>query len=581
MNIFMEKAVDQKMGRAWAMLLLLCWAQAAVAAIQPADKAVLNHTQVMFAWEEYPGADRYQLSINGKGTGQLIPVQSLAHLVTQGLFFGRQYQWSYTAIKKGKTVFQSPTYSFRIVGNPLVDSNLYRYRIGKQTSKSYQDNLIFIDHLGVAVNRQGQPVWYMPFDSFDLVGPPKYRNLQMTPSGSFTFLRGTDCFEKDIAGQLLWIGPNDGAVSTASTEFYHHDFAKDADGHYMVGSYQYVTMPNAKQPTVTSRVRFNTVIQYDATGKVLWQWNEKDHVAPEVVFAGSAPGEVEVPGTHWNGFSCDDKAGVCVFSFRNNSTLLVIEKATGKVLCTLQGEGTKPGGIAFAAQHSPVFLPNGDLLFYNNNVKAKPDSGQLVYPKIVQLHFDKNYRSAQKVWEYECRLKDYPDGLAGKEGYANLLPNGHILICLGGGNKIWEVDRNKKIVWEMDPEAYDAKSQAWRPFSNYRSHFASSLYPHFFTVQQISGQGAVRLGQDIQLKINNDGSEAGAFKIELFSNDAFASYSQTFSLLPGTSLNKTIRLKKGKTTPANGNNKRFAIVRITPLHNPGAKKDLEYEITAR
>lgn len=582
MNIFMERMSTTKKGRPWLLLLLAsCWVQGAIAALQPADKAVLSHTQVMFAWDEYIGADSYQLSINGKGNSQMIPVKSLAYLLTQGLSFSRQYQWSYTAIKNGKKVFQSPSYSFRIEGNPLVDSNLFRYRVSPPKRQSYQNNLIFIDHLGVAVNRQGQPVWYMPFDSFDLVGPPKYRNLQMTPNGSFTFLRGSDCIEKDIQGQLLWIGPNDGTVSLAPTEFYHHDFAKDANGHYMVGSYRYVEMPNLKDPAVISRVRYNTVIQYDATGKVVWQWNEKDHVRPEVIFAGTAPGEVAVPGTHWNGFSCNDKTGVCVFSFRNNSSLLVIEKATGKVLCTLEGENTKPGGITFAAQHSPVFLPNGDLLFYNNNVKAQPDSGQLVFPKIVQLHFDKNYRSAQKVWEYECRLKDYPEGLAGKEGFADLLPNGHILICLGGGNKIWEVDRAKKTVWEMDTEAYDAKSQAWKPFSNYRSHFASSLYPSFFTVQQISGKSLVKAGQNIQLKINNDGSEADSYKVELFSNGTFAPYSQTFRIGPGAFLQKSIVLKSGKTKKADSKDQQFAIVRITPLGNPGAVKDLAYEIVGQ
>lgn len=582
MNIFMEKMAGSKMGRrCWLLLLAFCWVQGAIAAPQPADKAVLNHTQVMFAWDEYPGADKYQLTINGKGTGQQILVKSLAYLLTQGLSFGRQYQWSYTAIKNGKKVFQSPSYSFRVEGHPLVDTNLFRYRVSLPKLQSYQDNLIFIDHLGVAVNRQGQPVWYMPFDSFDLVGPPKYRNLQITPSGSFIFLRGNDCTEKDIQGQLLWTGPNDGAVSLAPTEFYHHDFAKDANGHYMVGSYQYVEMPNLKDPAVTSKVRYNTVIQYDASGKVVWQWNEKDHVRPEVVFAGAAPGEVAVPGTHWNGFSCNDKAGVCVFSFRNNSSLLVIEKATGNVLCTLEGEKAKPGGIAFAAQHSPVFLPNGDLLFYNNNVKAQPDSGQLVFPKILQLHFDKQYRSVQKVWEYECRLKDYPEGLAGKEGFANLLPNGHILICLGGGSKIWEVDRAKKIVWEMDTEAYDAKTQAWKPFSNYRSHFASSLYPRFFTVQQISGKGPVKAGQNIQIKINNDGSEADTYKVELFSNDAFTPYNQTFRIEPGASLQKTIALKTGQKKITDSKNQHFVIVRITPLGNPGAAKNLAYEMAGR
>jgi DNA-binding beta-propeller fold protein YncE len=571
-----------KIGRLWALLAgMLCWGYGAMAAIQPADKAVLNQTQVMFAWDEYTGADNYQLLIDDNeantATDQFYPVQSLAKLVKTGLSFGHTYQWYYKAFKNDKEVYRSPTFSFRIAGSSLVDDNLYRYTIRKKRLGPYADNLIFIDHLGVAIDRRGKPVWYMPFDSLAFGVIPKYRNLQMTPSGSFTFLRGSDCFEKDSQGQLLWTAPNNGAVSQSPTEFYHHDFAKNADGTYMVCSYQYVEMPNLLQPSVTSRVRYNTVIQYDAAGQVVWQWNEKDHSEPAAIFAGSNRDETEVAGTHMNGFSCDDKTGVCIFSFRNNSTLQVIHKATGKVLYTLQGEKQPPGDIAFAAQHSPVFLPNGDLLVYNNNVKAKADSGQLVFPKIVQLRFDKNYQAVQKVWEYECRMDDYPDGLSGKEGFANLLPNNHVLINIGGGNKILEVDQNKKTVWEMDMTAYDDKKQAWLPIGNYRSHFTSSLYPRFFTVQQTSGKGPVKLGQSIRIKINNDGSEADRYQVELFSNGIFAPYSQIFRLAPGTALEQTIYLKKGKSK-SGGSNKQFTVVKITPMGNPSGVKDLEYEI---
>ena len=50
----------------------------------------------------------------------------------------------------------------------------------------------------------------------------------------------------------------------------------------MTASYQYVDQPNIFKPGVMSRVRYNTLIQYDAQGKILWTWNEKDHVKKEL-----------------------------------------------------------------------------------------------------------------------------------------------------------------------------------------------------------------------------------------------------------------------------------------------------------
>jgi len=582
MGYFTEKGYHKKISRLLGLLLgLCCWSNWASAAIQPADKATLNHTQIMFAWDEYAGADSYQLSISGgNGTKQLIPVRSLAFLVKNGLHFGQAYRWQYKALKKGKIVYQSPMFSFSIVGSFLVDSNHFRYTIREQQAGEYADNLIFLDHLGVAVNRQGQPVWYLPFDSMAYGIVPKYRNLQITPNGNFVFLKGDDFIEKDRQGRTIWKAPNDGAVSKAPTEFYHHDFDKNPDGSYTVCSYQFVEMPNWYTPSVTSRVRYNTVIQYDAAGEVVWQWNEKDHVDLATIFEGSAPGETAVPGTHMNGLSCNDKTGICVFSFRNNSTLLLIDKATGKVLHTLQGEKPQSSGIAFAAQHGPVFLPNGDVLLYNNNVpntKTAGNTNEAVFPTILQLRFDKNCETVKKIWEYECRLNEHPGGWAGKEGFVDLLPNGNILICVGSDNTIREVTRSKETVWEMGMTAFDDKKRTWMPFSNYRSHFASSLYPYFFTVQQTSGVNLLKKGQPISIKINNDGTEAALYKVEVFSSDVFALYNQVFRLMPGASKTQTITLQKGTAAPQAGT-PQFVVVRITPLDNPTAVKELTYQV---
>jgi hypothetical protein len=99
MGDVINKAVSSQTGRPWTLLLvMLCCGYWGMAAIQPADKAVLNQTQVMFAWDEVAGANLYDIAIQcDDGTRQAISVKSLARLIKTGLQFGHLYRWQYTA----------------------------------------------------------------------------------------------------------------------------------------------------------------------------------------------------------------------------------------------------------------------------------------------------------------------------------------------------------------------------------------------------------------------------------------------------------------------------------------------------
>jgi Arylsulfotransferase (ASST) len=565
--------------RKFLLLLLLMKVNWLLATVQPADNAILNYTQVMFEFDEQEGADLYQLIVYRPGDigKRKIAVHSLAWLVKDGLAFGESYQWYYTASRNGKVIFKSNIFSFSIAADFLVDDSKFRYNVLSKKKGAYQDNLIVIDYLGVAINRSGQPVWYMPFDSSRYLKAPQYRNMQMTAQGSFTFLKGDQCYEKNREGNMVWGAPNDGAVSGDATEQYHHDFEKRPDGSYMACSYQYENMPGYFDTTLTCRVRYNTVIQYNA-GKVAWQWNEKDHISKAELFRLAGPGVTDIAGTHMNGFSFDDKNNTAVFSFRNNNTLLWINRQNGKVLYRLAGDDTLNSGIQFAGQHSPELTGNGDLLVYNNNNAATVRSSLPQYPKILLLGAPARNKPPQKKWEYECKMKEHPEGWAGKEGYAGMLPNGNVLVCIGGGNKIFEVTRSKKIVWEMNCTMFSNEKDGWLPFSNYRSHFASSLYPYYFTVQKISAGKLVRAGQVLRIKINNDGTEADTFKVEMYSGDIFNTFQTSVTGKPGSGSMVNIPLVKNRNaaTPVSGNN--FVLVRISSKNNPAAVKNIEYSV---
>ncbi len=496
------------------------------AAIHPANNTTLNQTQILFEVDEKEFADNYTIYIqelnNAGNTERTMKAKTktLAVVVSDFFQFGKNYSWYYTAQHKRKELFKSAVFNFSINNYFLVDTSLFKTKVISAVKNKFNNDLIFLDNLGVAINRKGEPVWYYPYIPKENLPLPAFRNLTMTKDGTITFLDNTDCSNISLDGQLLWQGPNDGKVSGASNEFYHHDFKKMDDGTFMVSSYQYEQQPNYFDPNVSTNVRYNTLIQYDQQGKVLWSWNEKDHISRETLFRGASSMATTLEGTHLNGFAYDTATNTIVMSCRNNSNILRIDKATGNVIFDLSNYTAgykKRKAEAFTnMQHGPSLLPDGEILIYNNNV---PDdtTKMITFPEVIILKENGNDGKPVITWKYECRFEDdYPKGLKGKEGYAVLLPDKNILVCLGGGNHTFEVTPQKEIVWHAKHFKFDTKTKEWVGFNNYRNNAASSLYPSYFTLQHIYKKK--QNSNMLNFKINNEGSETDQYEINVVIN---------------------------------------------------------------
>jgi hypothetical protein len=111
------------------------------------------------------------------------------------------------------------------------------------------------------------------------------------------------------------------------------------------------------------------------------------------------------------------------------------------------------------AQHNAHWIPNGlpgagHLLVFNNG-SGRPDGGyssvdEVVLPVDSQGHYTNKpgtaYGPAQPVWSYSAPKKAdfYSFFISG----AQRLPNGNTLICSGANGTIFEVTREKEVVWK-------------------------------------------------------------------------------------------------------------------------------------
>ncbi len=490
----------------------------------PYHNAELNFTSVMFEYEEYIGADEYQLIIKeekGKKSFQS-KNKSLAFLCNDFLEFGKSYQWQYIAFKKNKKVYTSPFYEFKILKNFLVDSSIHQFKVTKNLFPKKNTDIVFLDYLGVAINRAGKPIWYMPTDSLLYnVNDPSRRSLRITHDGNFTYLDSKNCYERDLFGKLLWEAPNDGAVSGDATEYYHHDFRKLKNNTYLACSYKYINEPHFFDASKTWRVRYNTLIQYDNMGYVIWSWNEKDHVAPELVLEQGDPTIVDFPGTHLNGFDYNEKQNTILLSFRNTARVIKINMQTKEVIYVLgKNPMTKnqPYDLGLYGQHGPAWMGNDSIVIYNNNARTVVDSTIIINPKVLIFKEPTANKELGTVWEYDCKTPLFPGGQKGKEGYALPLKNGNILIDQGTTNRIFEIDLKKNIQWEMLCNRYDTIKKSWQPMINYRAFGASSLYSTYFTLQH--GTLTKKANTvDIDFVINNDGTDDQLMFVDVYADD--------------------------------------------------------------
>jgi hypothetical protein len=537
----------------------------ATANIFPGNGASLNFTQVMFEYDEAPGATTYVITIRSADPGEnrmpiVVENSSLAVMISEGLAFGKNYTWNYEAFIKEKSIFKSADFSFSIKNYFLVDSSRFRTIIFHSDKALYHDDLVLLDYTGTIIDRKGRPVWFFPYIPKDGASAPNFRNMRMTQDGTITYQDANNCYEVDLTGNIIWQAPNDGQVSGAPSEFYHHDFRKLNDGTYLTCSYQFADEPNLYNPSLITKVRYNTMIQYDAQGAVLWSWNEKDHVSKDIIFKGYAADAASVEGTHMNGFDYDYKNDGIVMSFRNNSSIIRIDKKTGNVIYALgiDTPGHAPGNYEFffAKQHGPQVLPDGQILVYNNNVK---DSGGPSFPHIEIFNEPVNGRPASIAWDYEFRPHGYIKGLKGKEGYAMMLPNKNILVCTGTGNSSCEVTPDKQMVWEAVFERYDDAEKKWTGFNNYRTTFTTSLYPFYYTLQHDDRRN---------IQINNEGASKDEYIISILEDGKQVGRAVSVTIEPRTAAVYKIPLK--------GNHDHVTVV-VTPGSNRSVSKYLSFD----
>ena len=146
------------------------------------------------------------------------------------------------------------------------------------------------------------------------------------------------------------------------------------------------------------------------------------------------------------------------------------------------------------------------------------------------------------------------------------LPNKNLLICTGNTDRIFEVTRNQQVVWNAIAGRKTLNDTTASPYPLYRAHYVSSLYPCYFSIQQIKDSK----NGELRFKIFNTGTEDDVYTIasEVQTNNNTID-SETVEVAAGTSLIYTL------PNVANLKNNETLKISVRSKNNPEFKRVFE------
>ena len=239
--------------------------------------------------------------------------------------------------------------------------------------------------------------------------------------------KGGIMLEADWDGNILW---------EHRDPCHHHDARRTESGGclYMtverMDDAQAAKIQGGQPGTDANGMYADVLVEVDAGGNRIWEWHAAEHLDPDkhvITF-----NDLRDEWSHGNTVVPLPNDRV-MFSFRNISTVGIIDKATGNIEWQI-------GDETLAQQHDPSLLDNGNVLIYDNGSHSRHNP--LPASRVIEVDTATN----EIVWEY----RDNPpfNFFSAYISGARRLPNGNTLITEGQPGRIFQVTPAGEVVWE-------------------------------------------------------------------------------------------------------------------------------------
>ncbi len=299
----------------------------------------------------------------------------------------------------------------------------------------------------VILDPEGQVVWYY-------IGNSRTAGVKQLANGNILIHRADSTMtEIDLLGNTLhqWYpenrppnkipgtSPQDllaTAVPIRGLQALHHQPFETPDGTFLsfgahekqiANYYTSETDPNA--PRKEQLVVGDRVVEFDPSGKILWQWDAFEHLDPMRIgyeLTSSYWQTRGFPGaldwTHGNGVSFDANRRIVLASFRHQDASIAIDRDTGDIRWIL-GEPTDWGVLQSKTlrsigplrwpyhSHNPRFTDAGTVIMFDNGTWGarpfrKPIDPVSHFSRAVEFEVDEQTMTVRQVWSTGDALTD-------------------------------------------------------------------------------------------------------------------------------------------------------------------------------
>lgn len=510
--------------------------------INPPHNSAINRTVVLLEYESVPAADEYLIEI-AKANCQKIEEckvktqrsNTITTIIKDSLEFGYAYKWQVKAYKNGKLMNTSKIHEFSIRKVPKVDSTKYRHIIKQKKEGVLKGGYVLLDELGVAINEDGLPVWY--------VEAPNGRNglacLDLLPNGNTLFINGS-FMESSINGESLWY--KDGEFTYNANQDtcanLHHSYTIMPNGNYLIlgskakrnkfkrGDFIVELNKKVKRDT-TIAGGYGTVLEINREGEVIWEYDLATYIKDQ----NNLSNNKKASNGHLNSVFYDEKEDFILISLRDISRVIKVDRKTKKVIDSYGSEvdygNPQRTANTFYRQHSAELDQDGNLLLYSNGTGKGADT----ISSVQLLSIPTGSSNIQKIWEYNCNFGPKEQSFSVAKGDVDIINDNEYLVSMGTIPRTFIVNKNKEIQWECLHQAFRkpqlkgvsgsnpsqkeleemrkrtkelAKAKpSWLTLKyNYSVNYIEGLYPNYYTCELVPLKGKHAI------KINNGGEHS-------------------------------------------------------------------------
>lgn len=304
--------------------------------------------------------------------------------------------------------------------------------------------------------------------------------LRTINDSNVAFISGGGGIEKyDWNNRLVWSYK----ISNSLT-CLHHDIYPMSNGHVLAILWEKKTKQEAiaagRNPDLVGNSIWNEkIIELKPKGKneaeIVWQWDVWDHLVQD--FNANLPNYGKIKDhpsklninykatkdedwLHFNAITYNEERDEILISNRNFSEIYIIKHSKNSQGIVYRWgnasayEANVEASQKLFSQHSPCWIPNeykmgGKIILFNNGTarSSNPYSTvEIISPSKNALNEYILDETLKPEWIYAdtSAAKFYSKNVSN----AQVLRNGHVLICEGAKGRFFEIDERKNIVWQ-------------------------------------------------------------------------------------------------------------------------------------